>query len=97
MTVRRFSARMTTSAFLGERRAPMTKQQIDEVLDRVHTWPLERQEKAAAMLLKLEEQSAALYELTDDEIAEIEEAEAEAAHGELADAAEMQALSDSDR
>lgn len=39
----------------------MTRQEIDAVLDRVRTWPEERQDAAAAMLLMMEEQGPGPY------------------------------------
>jgi predicted transcriptional regulator len=72
----------------------MTKQEIDAVLDRVRTWPLQRQEDAIRVLLRLEEQGADTHELTAEELAEIELAEAEAERGEFASDEEMAALFD---
>lgn len=72
----------------------MTKEHIDEILERVRTWPIERQEDAAAILLHMEEQDSAVYELSDEELAEIEEAEREADRGEFATDEEMKALFD---
>jgi hypothetical protein len=51
----------------------MTKDQVKEVLDRVLTWPLERQEDAAQLLLELEAREGELYHPSDDEWAAIEE------------------------
>jgi hypothetical protein len=45
----------------------MTKEQVKEVLDRVLTWPLERQEDAAQMLLALEAREGEFYHPDDDE------------------------------
>lgn len=56
----------------------MTKDQIDRIFERARHWPLEQHEKAAALLLALEEQGTEVYELTPDELADIEEAEAQA-------------------
>jgi hypothetical protein len=39
----------------------MTKDQVKEVLDRVLTWPPERQQDAAQLLLALEAQEGELY------------------------------------
>ena len=72
----------------------MTKDQIEQIFERVRTWPLEQQERAAAMLLLLEEQGRGVYELTDEELADIEEAEAEAERAEFATDEEMKALFD---
>ncbi len=72
----------------------MTKEQIEQIFERVRTWPLERQQDAAEMLLRMEEQNTYVYELSDEELAEIEEAEAEAERGEFATDEEMKALFD---
>ena len=49
----------------------MTKEQVKEVLDRVLTWPRERQEHAARALTAMEEQDASQYRLTDEQLAEV--------------------------
>jgi len=72
----------------------MTKEQIDEILDRVRTWPIERQEDAAAILLTMEEQDSAVYDLSEEELAEIDLALEEADRGEFATDEEMKALFD---
>ena len=72
----------------------MTKEQIDQIFERVRTWPMERQEDAAAILLTMEEQDSSVYELSDDELTEIEEAEREADRGEFASDEEVKALFD---
>jgi len=50
-----------TSHHIYGRRPNMTKEQVKEVLDRVLTWPQERQEDAAQMLLALEARSGEFY------------------------------------
>ena len=50
----------------------MTKAEIKVVLDRVLTWPIERQEDAARVLALMEEQDASPYRLTDEQLAEVE-------------------------
>ena len=50
----------------------MTKAEIKIVLDRVLTWPSERQEDAARVLTLMEEQDATSYRLTDEQLAEVE-------------------------
>ncbi len=72
----------------------MTREQIDEILERVRTWPLERQEDAAQMLLMMEEQGTELCELSEEEIAEIKLAQEEADRGEFATDEEIKALFD---
>jgi hypothetical protein len=61
----------------------MTRDEVKEVLDRVLTWPPERQEEAAELLLALEAQDGEFYHPTDDEMAAIEEGLAQAQRGEF--------------
>jgi hypothetical protein len=49
----------------------MTKEQVKEILDRVLTWPPERQSDAAEMLTLMEEQDKSDYQLTDEQAAEV--------------------------
>jgi predicted transcriptional regulator len=70
----------------------MTNDQVKEVLDRVLTWPPERQEDAAQMLVALEAREGELYHPGDDEWAAIEEGFAQAKRGETASADEIAAL-----
>jgi hypothetical protein len=70
----------------------MTKDQVKEVLDRVLTWPRERQEDAAQLLLALEAREGELYHPGDDEWAAIEEGFAQAKRGEAVSADEIAAL-----
>lgn len=49
----------------------MTKDQVKTILDRVLTWPRERQQDAAEMLTLMEEQDKATYSLTDEQVAEV--------------------------
>ena len=49
----------------------MTKEQVKAVLDRVLSWPPERQEEAARVLTQMEEQDAIPYQLTDEQLAEV--------------------------
>lgn len=72
----------------------MTKEPIESIFQRVRTWPIERQEDAAAMLLKMEEQDVEIRELTDEERADLEEALAEAEREEPVPDEEMRALFD---
>lgn len=54
----------------------MTKEQVKAVLDRILTWPRERQEELAAIALELEaEFGDRLYQPTSDELEALEEAE----------------------
>jgi hypothetical protein len=49
----------------------ITKDQVKAVLDRVLTWPRERQQDAAEMLTLMEDQDKATYRLTDEQVAEV--------------------------
>ena len=69
----------------------MTKQEVQAILDRVLTWPPEKQEAAADLLLMLEAQ-AEFYEPTDEERAAIREGLAQAERGEFATDEEMAKL-----
>jgi hypothetical protein len=60
----------------------MTKDQVKEVLDRVLTWPPERQEDAVQLLLVLEAQEGEFYHTDDEKWAAIEEGLAQAKRGE---------------
>ena len=70
----------------------MTKEQIEQIFARVRTWPPERQEDAAQMLLRMEEQGVEPYKLDEDERREIEAALAEAERGEFASDEEVEAV-----
>ena len=48
----------------------MTKSDVSQVLERVRSWPEERQEEAANVLLEMEAQDASPYRLTDEQLAE---------------------------
>jgi hypothetical protein len=49
----------------------MSKDQVKEVLDRVLTWPPERQEDAAKVLTLMEAQDYNAYRLTDAQVEEV--------------------------
>lgn len=70
----------------------MTKEQIKSVLDRVLTWPPERQEEAADLLLMLEAQEGERYHPSDEEWAAIEEGLEQARRGEFVPDEEIEAL-----
>jgi len=70
----------------------MTKDQIDAVLDRVKTWPPERQEDAVKVLLQMEAAGTEVYELSEAELADIEEGLREIERGEVATEQEVSAL-----
>jgi hypothetical protein len=50
----------------------MNKEDIRAVLDRVLTWPPERQEEAARILTEMEEQDSTDLYLGDEQVAEVE-------------------------
>jgi hypothetical protein len=70
----------------------MTKDQLKDFLDRVLTWPPERQEDAAQLLLVLEAQEGELYHPSEDEWGAIEEGLAQAKRGEAVPADEIATL-----
>jgi DNA-binding PadR family transcriptional regulator len=49
----------------------MSKEQVKAVLDRVLTWPIERQEDAAKVLMQMESQDESVYRLTDEQVEEV--------------------------
>jgi hypothetical protein len=55
----------------------MTKEQVKEILDRVLTWPPERQEDAAEILMSIEAQDKSGYRLSDEQLAELRRRRAE--------------------
>jgi hypothetical protein len=55
----------------------MTKEQIEQIFERVRTWPPERQQDAAETLLMLERQNGPLDHLTEEDWADLDEALAE--------------------
>jgi hypothetical protein len=50
----------------------MKVEQLKAVLDRVLTWPSERQEDAARVLTEMEEQHTSDVSLSDEQVAEVE-------------------------
>ena len=50
----------------------MIRKNIKAILDRVLTWPPERQQEAAEVLTEMEEQDASPYHLTAEQLAELE-------------------------
>jgi len=49
----------------------MTNREVKEVLDRVLTWPKERQKDAATILKSMEKQDKSPLRLTDEQAAEV--------------------------
>jgi hypothetical protein len=49
----------------------MSREQVKAVLDRVLTWPSERQEDAAKQLMLMESQDESVYRLTDEQVDEV--------------------------
>jgi hypothetical protein len=70
----------------------MTREEIDDVLNRVCTWPLERQEDVAEMLLFMEKMERGVYVLSPEELADIREGLAECDRGEFVSDEEVEAL-----
>lgn len=70
----------------------MTNDQIDAVLDRVHSWPKKRQEDAVRVLLAMEAEGTAEYALSVEEEDDLRTALEEVARGELASDAEVEAF-----
>ena len=70
----------------------MTKAEIEAVLDRVKTWPPEKQEEAMLVLLEIEAGVEGVYQLSPEELADIEEGMAEIRRGEFASDEEVAAL-----
>ena len=72
----------------------MTKREVDAVFERVRSWPEAEQEEAALLLLALEERRKGVYELSDEELADLDQADREIERGELVPDEEMKALFD---
>jgi hypothetical protein len=50
----------------------MSKEQVKAILDRVLTWPEQRQEDAAKVLMLMEASDQSTYRLSDEQVAEVE-------------------------
>jgi hypothetical protein len=70
----------------------MTKEDLEAVFDRVRAWPPEKQEMALAALRLIEFRQGDIYELSDEERADLEEAVAEMERGEVASQEEVDAV-----
>jgi hypothetical protein len=55
----------------------MTKDQVKEILERVLTWPPERQADIAHVAELMEEQDSSTYQITDEQLAEVRRRRAE--------------------
>jgi hypothetical protein len=55
----------------------MSKEQVKAVLDRVLTWPNDRQEDAAKLLMLMESQDQSDYRLTDAQVEEVRRRQAD--------------------
>jgi hypothetical protein len=55
----------------------MNKEQVKAILDRVLTWPSERQEDAAKVLMLMESASESVYRLTDEQVEEVRRRQAD--------------------
>ena len=62
---------------------------LENLLERIGTWPKEAREEAVRSMLDIEKRHVPLYRLSDDERAEIDEALAEWERGEIADEREV--------
>jgi hypothetical protein len=70
----------------------MSRDQIDQVLDRVKSWPADRQEDAVRVLLAMEAEELSAYVLSAEERADLETALDEVARGEVARDEEIEAV-----
>ena len=55
----------------------MTKHDVKQILERVLTWPPERQDDIAEILMSIEAQDRSGYHLTDEQVAELRRRRAE--------------------
>ena len=55
----------------------MSKEEVKAVLDRVLTWPSERQEDAAKVLMLMESADESAYRLTDEQVGEVRRRQAD--------------------
>jgi hypothetical protein len=55
----------------------MTRDQVKEILDRVLSWPAERQADVAHMVELMEEQDSSTLRLSDEQLAEVRRRRAE--------------------
>ena len=67
---------------------------LEDVLERVETWPKERQEDAARLLMAMEARDASPYRLTEEQREQIRAALKEVEQGEFASDDEVAAVFD---
>ena len=72
----------------------MTKDQVKEILDRVLTWPSDRQEEVARLALQIERWHAGDGDLTESDWKIIDERSAASRRGDIASDEEVAALLD---
>jgi predicted transcriptional regulator len=72
----------------------MTKEQMTVLLERAQTWSQEAQEELVRTALEIERRHAGIYQLDDDELADISEGLAEIDRGEVASEEEVRATFD---
>lgn len=70
----------------------MTREQVDAILERVRSWPEDRQEDAVRLLMAMEAEAGAPYILSDEERRDLEDAVREVERGEIATKAEVDAV-----
>lgn len=70
----------------------MAKEKIDTVLERVRSWPEQRQEEAVRMLEAMERSGTGVYRLSPEERASVLEGLAEAERGEFVSEEDLQAF-----
>ena len=71
---------------------PSLTKRLERILETAKAWPVERQEAAADMLEQMDRLTTKAYQLSPDELADIEEALAEVQRGEFASDAEVAAM-----
>jgi predicted transcriptional regulator len=72
----------------------MTKQQIAVLLERAETWSQEAQDELVRTALEIEKKHAGVYQLDEDELADISEGLAEIERGDVASDEEVQTTFD---
>jgi hypothetical protein len=67
----------------------MTREDIAAILDRVRSWPVERQQDLVQIALQLEEQDSAGRSLTDDQLEQVRRIRKDVRAGMISSDAEM--------